>query len=197
MKRTKINISNHKVPQGGYDNLVVRAKYLNDMASDLDVINPSDNVLSGDTIQETTSAAGVTVDGFLIKDSSLANPIAYTATVTGLTTGQISAKDQFCVITVTNTAHFVSLPLLSSVPTGCSIKGTLVNTGCRLSVHPTDISATKYINGVTGGNKLKLNNGTGAAYFNAVKVKSTKWIVTTWSSLGAPTTLVPSKAAYN
>ena len=70
------------------------------------------------------------------------------------------------------------------------ISGTPLNTGGGLRGHPTDQTGTKYINGVTGGNELQLSDAT-ASYFEAVKVSNTKWVVKTWSSLGAPTTIVP------
>jgi hypothetical protein len=192
MKHEQINIGNHKIPQGGYDNIVVRAGHLNNLLDDFDAHIPSDGVGKLNTLTEYTSAAGVTIESVLIKDGAVGAPVAYTATVTGLTLGQISAKQQYVVITSTNADYIVSLPLLSSVPTGVMIRGTILNTGCELRVHPTDITATKYINGVTGGNELKLNAGT-ACYFEAVKRGATKWIVTTVSQLGANTTIVPDK----
>jgi len=115
-----------------------------------------------------------------------------TANATGTTTAILEAVDQFVTIRSINVDHIVSLPLLSTMLTGGYIKGVVTNTGCELRVHPSDISATKYINGVTGGNELKLNQGT-AAYFEAVKLSISKWIVKTYSSLGAPTTIVPDK----
>lgn len=194
MKHSQVNINNHKSAGGGYDNLVVRAKHLNDLIDDFEAAVPSDNNLKGDTISESTSGGGVTIDGTLIKDGVVGATVAYTATVTGLTTGQITAKEQFCVITSTSVDHIVSLPLLSSIETGAMIRGAFASpTGCELRVHPTDITATKYINGVTGGNELKMNNGTGCAYFEATKTSASKWLVRTLSSLGANTTIVPDK----
>ena len=194
MKTSKIDIHNHKFANGGFDNLVVRAKYFNDLADDFSAHIPSDGASKFNTISEYTSGEGVTIDDYLIKDGVAGATVAYTATVTGLTTGQISAKEQYVLITSANVNHIVSLPLLSSVPTGVMIRGGFASpTGCELRVHPTDITATKYINGVTGGNELKMNNGTGCAYFEATKASSTKWLVRTLSSLGANTTIVPDK----
>lgn len=154
---------------------------------------PSLGTLKGDTLSELTSDAGVTIDSLTIKDGKVGATTAITANATGVLAAIIPAYQQHVVITCSNVNHIVSLPLLADVPTGTQISGSPVNTGCELRVHPNDISASKYINNVTGGNELKVNNGTGCAYFEAVKKSSARWIVKTWSSAGASTTITPDK----
>jgi hypothetical protein len=184
--------------QGKYNNdpddaFPVKAGFWNNMIKWALAMFPALGSAKIDTISEYTSGSGIEVDGLLIKDGKVGQTVAITANATGIGSAIISSEEQHVIITSTNANHIVSLPLLSSVPTGANISGTLVNTGCELRVNPDDISATKYINGVTGGNEMKVNGGTGAAYFQAVKQNYARWIVKTWSSLGAPTTLVPDK----
>lgn len=171
----------------------VKAGFWNNLLDWAFAMFPSLGSANIDTVSEYTSGEGVTIDSVQIKDGKVGKTYPITANATGVGAAIIPSYEQHVVITATNVNHIVSLPLLSSVPTGAHIRGSIVNTGCELRVNPTDISATKYINGVTGGNELKLNNGTGAAYFDAVKQSASKWIVCTWSNLGAPTTLVPDK----
>jgi hypothetical protein len=154
---------------------------------------PSNGVAKMDTINEYTSGSGITIDSVLIKDGKVRATNAITANATGGNSAIISAIEQTVVITSPGLTSIVSLPLLASFVTGAHIQGFPVNTGCELMVHPTDRVAGVTLNGVTGGNYLAVNNGTGCAYFDAVKTSLTKWIVTTWSNLGAPTTIVPSK----
>lgn len=161
----------------------------------LDGVKLIDNDVEADEVRidsliENTTDSGVLVEGVLIKDSKCGDTLAYTANSTGGNTAIMRASQHTAVITATDANHIVSLPELADVVTGTQINGVLVNTGCELRVHPDDQTGTVYINGVTGGNELQLNSGT-AAYFEAVKYSATKWIVKTWSSLGAPTTIVP------
>jgi hypothetical protein len=119
-----------------------------------------------------------------------------TTNATGGNTAILSAIGQFVTIISNNVDHIVSLPSLTSMLTGGSIHGSVLSTGCELRVHPNDQVSTKYINGVTGGNELKLqatSSNTGSAYFEAVKINISRWIVKTYNSLGAPTTVVPDK----
>jgi hypothetical protein len=171
----------------------VKAGFWNTLITWALAMFPSLGTSKLDTVDEYTSGSGVTVEGVLIKDGKVRATNAITANATGVGAAIISSIEQHVIITSTNANHIISLPLLSSVPTGAQISGSLVNTGCELRVNPTDISATKYINGVTGGNELKVNGGTGVAFFEAVKQTYARWIVKTWSSLGAPTTIVPDK----
>jgi hypothetical protein len=153
---------------------------------------PSLGTLKGDTISEYTSGSGVTIDSFLIKDGKAGATNAVTADTTGTGTGQITALEQTIIITSAGATKVVNLPLLSTMATGGQISGALLSTGCYLKPHASDQVTTKYINGATGGNFLTLNSGT-AAYFEAVKLNINKWIVKTYSSLGAPTTSTAHK----
>lgn len=192
-KRRKITPGTAVVTTGGVDSLPVRAKFVNDLIDDIDAHIPTEGNSKFDTVSEFTSGSGVTVDGLLIKDGHAGSAVAITANATGVGAAIIPATADFVVVTSTNVNHIVSLPLLSTFPTGAQVRGTILNTGCELRVNPTDISASRYINGVTGGNELKMNNGTGCALFEAVKKTSTRWIVKTWSSVGGATAIVPDK----
>lgn len=56
----------------GKDNIIVRSGHLNPLIDAFNEISPAENTLSADIITESTAGAGVTVDGVLIKDSSVA-----------------------------------------------------------------------------------------------------------------------------
>jgi hypothetical protein len=70
MKSSKINRQNHfagiRTPD---DAVLVKAVQYNAMKEDLDALRPSDINVKADTVSEVTSAAGVTVDGVLLKDT--------------------------------------------------------------------------------------------------------------------------------
>jgi hypothetical protein len=181
------------IPSAGTVKSDTISEYTSGSGVTADGVLLKDNAVNVDTISEKTAGSGVTIDSLLIKDGVVGAVNAITANSTGGGLAIISAVQQFVVITYTNTDHIVSLPLLASFPTGGMIRGTPLNTGGELRVHPTNQVAGVTINNVTGGNELKVNNGTGCAYFEAVKKSATKWLVKTWSSAGAPTTITPDK----
>jgi hypothetical protein len=66
----KVTSANH-LPGEGNDRFPVYSKQFNALVDVVNELEPADGTLVADTIQESTSAAGVTVDGVLIKDGSL------------------------------------------------------------------------------------------------------------------------------
>ena len=215
----QISINNHnKYNNGGGDSLPVKAGFFNrvitllsTLMTELGVITVDSitertsgagvnvdgvllkvNVVQSDTITEKTAGSGVTLESVLVKDGKVGAVTAITGNSTGGNSAIISAVEQHVVLTFSNVDHIVSLPLLASFATGAIIRGATSSTGGELRVHPTNQVVGVTINGVTGGNELKLNQGT-AAYFEAIKTSTAKWIVKTYSSLGAPTTIVPNK----
>jgi hypothetical protein len=183
----------------GIESLPLKVGFFNRLLRDFDTIYsyfiamiPSLGTLNGNTISEYTSGSGVTIDSFLIKDGKAGATNSVTANTAGIGTGLISALEQTVVITSSGATKVITLPLLSTMATGGQISGTLLNTGCYLKPNASDQIVSKYINGATGGNFLTLNSAT-AAYFEAVKLNINKWIVKTYSSLGAPTTSTAHK----
>lgn len=69
MKSSKIT-SNNPFPEA-VNNKSVKAKQYNELWDDFAALRPSDTSSKTDTISEVTAGAGVTVDGVLLKDSSI------------------------------------------------------------------------------------------------------------------------------
>lgn len=71
MKSRIITTNIHdKYPKAG-DSKHVEVRDYNKLKEDFDDLRPSDTGLTGDTISEVTSAAGVTIDGVRLKDSGI------------------------------------------------------------------------------------------------------------------------------
>lgn len=88
----KVTESNH-LPGTGNDRFPVYSKQFNALVDVVSELEPSDGTLVADTISESTSAAGVTVDGVLLKDN------AVTATAESSLTGGISQSTNSVVKT--------------------------------------------------------------------------------------------------
>jgi hypothetical protein len=115
------------------------------------------------------------------------------STAGGTGTGQFAAVEHHANITSISPSNKISLPLLTAFMTGAQISGVITsNTGCQLHVHPSDQVGTKYINGATGGNHIDLTPSNSGAYFEAVKVNISKWIVKGWSNVGTSCVLTPT-----
>jgi hypothetical protein len=118
--------------------------------STIDVVNAiTDGGSSFDTISETTAAAGVTIDGALIKDGAFTGKQATaTATADGLTTGLLTGADQFVTVTSASADNIVALPAIAGCPLGTKIRGWVGSNGFELRVAAAEATATK-INNVT------------------------------------------------
>lgn len=186
-QREKIGIANYtKYNNAGHSAFPVKAGFWNALIDWLTSFFPTDGAAKLDTVDEYTSGGGVTIENVLIKDGKVGNTIAYTANATGTSGAILGAYEHVAVITSTNVNHIVSLPLLASVPTGAHIQGIIVNTGCELRAHPTNLITNVTVNNVsaTGGTEIALGN-TAGKYFDAVKVQALKWLVSAVSSTGA------------
>lgn len=76
MKSSKItSLNQYMLPNKMTEKLVVAADY-NKLKDDFDALRPSDTSIAADTISEVTSAAGVTIDGVLIKDGTMQHAVA-------------------------------------------------------------------------------------------------------------------------
>lgn len=72
------------------DALKVSAKDVNEIIDKVNALSSEDDILTVDTINEKTSAAGVTVDGVLIKDNTLT---AVKESITAATSVTLTAAD--------------------------------------------------------------------------------------------------------
>lgn len=153
----------------------------------------SGSVIKTNTIDETTAASGVTVDGALIKDGSfIGKQATATATADGLTTGLLTGADQFVTVTSANADHIVALPLSSGVPIGTVIRGWVGANGFELRVSAAE-AATATINGVTTSVEAAIPATT---FFTVTKVASLTWILTAVTELGAViTAIIPDAVA--
>ena len=141
-----------------------------------------------DTVAEETAAAGVTLDGALIKDGSFTGKQATaTATVAGLTTGLLSGADQFVTVTSANADHIVCLPSDATCPIGTKIRGWVGANGFELRSLAADTTQT--INGVTAGVTTEAAIPA-TTYFEVTKVASLTWILTATTELGAVITAI-------
>lgn len=186
-QREKVSIGNfNKYNSAGESAFPVKAGFWNALIDWLSSFFPTDGAAKLDTIDEYTSGGGVTIESVLIKDGKVGETIAYTTNSTGGNTAIMESHEHVAVITSTSVNNIISLPLLSSVPTGAHFKGIVLNTGCELRPHPTNNVAAVTINGVsaTGGMEIALGN-TAGKYFDAVKIGALKWIVSAYSSTGA------------
>ncbi len=140
-----------------------------------------------DAIAESTSAAGVTIDGAMIKDGSFTGKqTAATATSDGLTTGLLTGADQFVTVTSANANNIIALPALSTVPVGTCIRGMVNANGFELRVAVADATTGK-INDVTTNVEAAIPADTS---FEVVKISSTEWILTATTKLGAVLTAI-------
>lgn len=77
---------------------------------------------------------------------------AVVPTADGLTTGLLLTTDNTVVATSANSAHYLTLPAIASVPLGWSVKIFLGSTACKLATVAT--SNTKINNGDSDGTAL-------------------------------------------
>ena len=140
-----------------------------------------------DLIAEKTSAAGVTIDGALIKDGSFTGKAATaTATANGLTTGLLTGADQFVAVTSASADNIIALPITTSIPVGTKIRGYVGANGCELRANATQ---TVTVNGVTSTNADVEAAIPANCKFVAEMVAALTWLVTTHTgtTLAAPT----------
>lgn len=115
-----------------------------------------------------------------------------TSTTDGLTTGLIPAhmftgSGGFCTITSSSADYIVTLPAIADVDLGAKCKFYMGATGCEVR---TVASSGTTINDVD-------SDGTSEAaipathYFEVIKVTSTNFLLTSWTSAGAAATITP------
>lgn len=127
----KINEGNFK-PGSGDDRFPVYSKQFNELVDVVSELEPADGTLVADTISESTSAAGVTVDGVLLKDN------AVTATGVNSLTGGITISTNVTEYTVE-----VELTATEIVGTGA---GSLAHAnGAILVAAPTSAYALEFV----------------------------------------------------
>jgi len=93
----------------------VRGKFFNDLKFDWDAHIPSDGVANLDTVNEYTSATGVTLDGVLLKDSTIALNSLVTEHVDVVTMTAAQIVDTTILI---GFAHANGMVLVEGVGTG-------------------------------------------------------------------------------
>ena len=126
----------------------VRGKFFNDLKFDWDAHIPSDGVANLDTVNEYTSATGVTLDGVLLKDSTIAlnSLVTEHVDVVTMTAAQITAAG------VGGFAHANGLVLVEGVGTGYVLEFV-----SALLVYDGDGT------GYTAGGDVTINIGGGGA----------------------------------
>ena len=82
LKKVSIARRQENLPTGVDKNIYVRAYEFDAVVDRVNSIASADATLVGDTISESTAAAGVTVDGVLLKDGAVSSsaPSVYTGT---------------------------------------------------------------------------------------------------------------------
>lgn len=143
--------------------------------------------LGVDTIEEYTAAAGVTIDGALIKDGSFVGKQATaTATAAGLTTGALTGADQFVTVTSASANDVICLPAEATTPIGTVIRGWVGANGFELRPIAAE-AATTTINGVTTSVEAAIPATT---FFKVTKVAANTWLLEAVDELGAVITAI-------
>lgn len=145
---------------------------------------PSEGTLRGSTIEESTSNAGITIDGALIKDGSFTGKYsAVTAVDPAGFVEALTGTDQFITVTSSNAGFVVVLPENDDCPIGTVIRGWVGANGFELR-GDSDIT----INNVSmDGNEAAIPATT---FFTVTKVTATGWILTATDELGAVVTAI-------
>ena len=158
----------------------------------IDGVLLKDSQVTTDVINEKTGAAGVTIDGVLFKDGKVGKIGTHVATSDGLTTGQLTGADQFVTITSAGANNIISLPKGATTPIGTIIRGMINATGCELRVHPDDAASVK-INDITTSVEAAIPADTSIV---VELISATEWILTATTKLGAVVTaIVPDAIA--
>jgi hypothetical protein len=145
------------------------------------------NAAAYDSLSESTSGAGVTIDGALIKDGSFVGKQATaTATAAGLTTGALTGADQFVTVTSGSADSVICLPAEATTPIGTKIRGWVGANGFELRPIAAE-AATTTINGVTTSVEAAIPATT---LFVVEKVAANTWILTATTELGAVITAI-------
>lgn len=139
----KVSRANNPQPLNELESGIVRTNVFNPVIDDLeslsaalDVIQPSANTLVADTISEATAAAGVTVDGLLIKDGGFLTTKSNVTQGTSKTTTVVTSANAGTITTVA----------LSDAAAG-TFNFTVTN---PLALATSNIQLTVSMNGSTG-----------------------------------------------
>jgi hypothetical protein len=147
-----------------------------------------DSEVTVDVINEATAATGVTLDGALVKDGSfIGKQATATATSDGLTTGALTGTDQFVSVTSASANNIVAMPLDSTCPIGTVIRGWVGANGCEIRSIAADTSLT--LNNVTMGttNEAAIP---ATSHFRLEKMATNTWLLTATTELGAVITAI-------
>lgn len=147
------------------------------------VLSPGSTIYT-DSIQPATSGGNITVGTKTVGAVKTA-----TATSDGLTTGILSAVEQFVTVTSASANNIITLPLAASLAVGTVIQGVVVANGFKLQVAVAN-AATVKLNNVTTSVKAVIPAN---VYFKVQLTSATTWLLTTLTNLGAVgTAIVPS-----
>lgn len=146
----------------------VYANKFNELIDEITDVNPSAGTMKADVISEYTSAAGVTVDGVLIKDSGITAAQGLAA-ATGYNAPIIPIAAQNAITTSgTNQAIAITNYLTTMTSTGTGNKVSIVATG----VVKGQLKKIKYAAEGAGGDTIVLTpsvtTGFATITFNAV-----------------------------
>lgn len=163
--------------------------HLNVLVDAINGINDGESEF--DVISEKTAAAGVTIDGVLLKDGIVGKVTTAIATADGLTTGLLTGKSQFVTVTSANANNIIALPALSAAMIGTVIRGKVGANGFELRVAVADATVGK-INNVTTNVEAAIPANVS---FKVECISATEWILTTVTALGAVGTAIVPDAA--
>lgn len=146
---------------------------------------PSEGTLRSSTLEESTSNAGITIDGALIKDGSFTGKYStVTAVDPSETIVPLTGSDQFITVTSSDAGFVVALPENDDCPIGTVIRGWVGANGFELRGGGSDIT----VNNVSmDGNEAAIPATT---FFTVTKVTATGWILTAIDEVGAVVTAI-------
>lgn len=176
-----------KPNEQGYDDFLDVNDHIEKVVEVAEFTSLEASTIVADTVSEQTAAAGVTVDGALIKDGSFTGKQATaTATAAGLTTGALTGADQFVTVTSASADNVICLPLSTTLPIGTTIRGWVGANGFELRPIAAE-AATATINGVTTSVEAAIPATT---FFTVTKVAALTFILTATTELGAVITAI-------
>lgn len=148
------------------------------------IVLPIGGTIFVDSIQPATSGGSITIG-----TKTAGTVKTAVATSDGLTTGILSAVEQFVTVTSASSNNIITLPVAASVAVGTVVQGVVGANGFKLQVGVAD-AATVKLNNVTTSVKAVIPAN---VYFKVQLTSTTTWLLTTLTNLGAVgTAIVPS-----
>jgi len=162
MNSNRITDQNHAVELGGGVNgAIVRAKFYNELKADWDAANPSDGVLTVNTVNEKATGGGVTIEGIQLIDDGIsptANVMQKTVlttltadTIVGTSAGDVGHADGAILVAAPGagyTLEFVSAFLVYDYATD-AYTGGADDAVIQVGVTGTQVAVTSAITGAS------------------------------------------------